>query len=530
VTAISPLRRALVSVSDKTDLDVLARLLVDTKVEVLSTGGTASALVEQGVAVVPVAEYTGAPAILGGRVKTLHPRIHGGILAKPTAEHEAELARHAIPAIDLVVVNLYPFRRTIADPSCTFADAIENIDIGGPTMVRAAAKNWERVTVVVDPADYQPLADAVAKHGGVPAELRRALARKAFAHTASYDAAIAEYLARFADDGTPSAAGDVPGFVLVGGRRKGELRYGENPHQAAAFVPGRGPHDAPGLDAAEQLQGKPLSYNNLLDADGALGLVRELGELGPTVVVIKHATPCGIAVGRADEALSDVAAKALAADSESAFGGIVALSRGCDGPTAERLAGMFLEVVLAPGFDASARAAFAKKTNLRLLVVPELDRVPASAPLRVRSIAGGLLVQREDRRLVALADAEVVAGDRPSPALLQELEVAWRTVVHVRSNAIVLTRDGTSVGIGGGQTSRVEAVRQALGRAGERAKGAVLASDAFFPFRDSIDAAAAAGVVAIVQPGGSVRDEESIAAAKEHGLTLLFTRERHFRH
>jgi phosphoribosylaminoimidazolecarboxamide formyltransferase/IMP cyclohydrolase len=529
VTAISPLRRALVSVSDKTDLDVLARLLVDTKVEVLSTGGTESALVEQGVAVVKVAEYTGAPAILGGRVKTLHPRIHGGILAKPTAEHEAELARHAIPAIDLVVVNLYPFRRTIADPSRTFADAIENIDIGGPTMVRAAAKNWERVTVVVDPADYRVLAEAVARHGGVPTELRRALARKAFAHTASYDAAIAEYLAGFADDGTPAAKDDVPGFVLVGGTRQGELRYGENPHQAAAFLPGRGQNDAPGLDAAVQLQGKPLSYNNLLDADAAIGLVRELGELGPAAVVIKHATPCGIAVGSASDSLATIAAKALAADSESAFGGIVALSRACDGPTAEALVGTFLEVVIAPAFADEAKAAFAKKTNLRLLVLSELDRVPATAPLRVRSIAGGVLVQREDRRKAGLADAEVVAGT-PSSALLQELEVAWRTCVHVRSNAIVLAKDGVSVGIGGGQTSRVEAVRQALGRAGERSKGAVLASDAFFPFRDSIDTAAAAGVVAIVQPGGSVRDEESIAAAKERGLVMLFTRERHFRH
>ncbi|HET6585795.1 MAG TPA: bifunctional phosphoribosylaminoimidazolecarboxamide formyltransferase/IMP cyclohydrolase [Nannocystaceae bacterium] len=530
MTAVSPLRRALVSVSDKTGLEVLARMLVDARMEVLSTGGTASALVEQGVAVVPVAEYTGAPAILGGRVKTLHPKIHGGILAKPTAEHEAELARHAIPAIDLVVVNLYPFRRTIADPTCTFADAIENIDIGGPTMVRAAAKNWERVTVVVDPADYAVLAEAVAAHGGVPAELRRALARKAFAHTASYDAAIAEYLAGFADDGTPAPALDVPGFALVGGARRGELRYGENPHQPAAFMPGRGPHDAPGLDAAEQLQGKPLSYNNLLDADAALGLVRELGELGPAAVVVKHATPCGVAVGASQDPIAEVAARALAADAESAFGGIVALSRTCDGPTAAALAGTFLEVVLAPAFTDEARAALAKKTNLRLLVVPAIDRVPATAPLRVRSIAGGLLVQREDRRVVALRDAELVTGGALPPALSRELEIAWRTVVHVRSNAIVLTKDGTTVGIGGGQTSRVEAVRQALARAGERARGSVLASDAFFPFRDSIDAAAAAGVVAIVQPGGSVRDEESIAAAKEHGLVLLFTRERHFRH
>jgi phosphoribosylaminoimidazolecarboxamide formyltransferase / IMP cyclohydrolase len=528
VNDVSPLRRALVSVSDKTDLEVLARFLVASRVEVLSTGGTKKALAELGVAVVKVSEYTEAPEILGGRVKTLHPKIHGGILAMPSPEHEAELARHAIPPIDLVVVNLYPFRATIARPGCTFAEAIENIDIGGPTMVRAAAKNWGRVAVVVDPRDYEVLARAVTEHGGVPATLRRALARKAFAHTASYDAAIAEYLSRWSDDGEPIASDELPGFLMVGGTRRGELRYGENPHQSAAFYPSTRGDEAPGLDAAIQLQGKPLSYNNLLDGDAALGLVRALAELGPAATVIKHATPCGAAVGTDAEPIAEVYQRAQQADAESSFGGIVALSRPCDGATAEKLAATFLEVVIAPSFDADARARLAKKTNLRLLELP----IAASegAPLRVRSIAGGLLAQREDRIVVGPRRAEQVSGAPPDEARWRELELAWRVVQHVRSNAIALVKDGVTIGLGGGQTSRVEAVRQALGRAGDRARGATLASDAFFPFRDSIDALADAGVAAIIQPGGSVRDEEVVAAAREHGIVMLFTRERHFRH
>ncbi|MBC8073747.1 MAG: bifunctional phosphoribosylaminoimidazolecarboxamide formyltransferase/IMP cyclohydrolase [Deltaproteobacteria bacterium] len=526
---VSPLRRALVSVSDKTGLELLARVLVESRVEVLSTGGTAKALAELGVAVVKVSEYTEAPEILGGRVKTLHPKIHGGILAMPTAEHEAELARHAIAPIDLVVVNLYPFRRTIAKPGCSFAEAIENIDIGGPTMVRAAAKNWGRVAVVVDPADYAVLAEAVVQHGGVPASLRRALARKAFAHTAAYDAAIAEYLAGWRDDGEPEPAGELPGFLMVGGSRRGELRYGENPHQAAAFYPTARGDEAPGLDAAVQLQGKPLSYNNLLDADAALALVRELAELGPAAAVIKHATPCGAALGQAGEAIAEVYHSAQQADAESSFGGIVALSQPCDGATAEKLAATFLEVVIAPRFDDDARARLAKKTNLRLLELPIIG-ASEHASLRVRSIAGGLLAQREDRIGVGPRQAELVAGPAPDDARWHELELAWRVVKHVRSNAIALVRGGVTIGLGGGQTSRVEAVRQALTRAGEHARGATLASDAFFPFRDSIDALADAGVAAIIQPGGSVRDEEVVAAAREHGITMLLTRERHFRH
>jgi phosphoribosylaminoimidazolecarboxamide formyltransferase/IMP cyclohydrolase len=524
VNDVCTLRRALVSVSDKRGLDRLARFLIDAKVEVLSTGGTAAALAELGVAVVKVSEYTGAPEILGGRVKTLHPKIHGGILGTSSPEHQAEMARHAIAPIDLVVVNLYPFAKTVADPTRTFDDAIENIDIGGPTMVRAAAKNWGRVAVVVDPDDYEALAADVAASGGVTAALRRRLSRKAFVHTATYDAAIAAYLSAHDDDGRRFEAGELATFWSTSGERHGALRYGENPHQPAAFYA----HGDDGLAGAVQLQGKPLSYNNLLDADAALAVVRDLAPLGVAAAVIKHATPCGVALGAADAAIADVYARAQAADAESSFGGIVALGRPCDGPTAETLATTFLEVILAPSFDADARAILGKKTSLRLL---EVSTTGASAPtLRARSIAGGMLVQREDRFALPLREAKLVAGTLPDDARWIDFELAWRVVGHVRSNAIAIVAGGVTIGLGGGQTSRVEAVRQALARAGERAKGAVLASDAFFPFRDSIDQLAAAGITAVIQPGGSVRDAEVIAAAHEHGVTMLFTGERHFRH
>ncbi len=528
VNDVCQLRRALVSVSDKRGLDRLARLLVDARVEVLSTGGTAVALDEHGVAVVKVSDYTGAPEILGGRVKTLHPKIHGGILAAPSAEHEAELARHAIPPIDLVVVNLYPFAATIAKPGCSFDEAIENIDIGGPTMVRAAAKNWARVAVVVDPDDYEGIAQEVARDGGLSGATRLRLARKAFAHTAAYDAAVARYLAGRDDAGAALPADELPGFLMIGGHRQGALRYGENPHQPAGFyVDGNA---TAGLDRARVLQGKPLSYNNLLDADAALLLVRDLAPLGPAAAVIKHASPCGAAVGAASQPIAELYRAAQQADAESAFGGIVALSRPCDGATAELLASTFLEVVIAPGFDEAARAVLAKKTNLRLLEL-EVAVSPSTAVLRARTIAGGLLVQREDVIDGSLRDAELVAGDAPvDDAAWRELDFAWRVAKHVRSNAIVVAAGGVTVGLGGGQTSRVEAVRQALSRAGARAEGAVVASDAFFPFRDSIDRLAEAGVRAIVQPGGSVRDEEVVQAAREHGITMLFTRARHFRH
>ncbi len=540
MTALVPIRRALVSVSDKSNLDRLARMLVEHEVEVLSTGGTYRALAELGVEVEKVSDYTGAPEILDGRVKTLHPRIHGGILAAATPEHDAERERHAIPAIDLVVVNLYPFREVIREPGCDLARALENIDIGGPTMVRAAAKNAGRVTVIVDPADYARVVAAVAEHGGaMPLALRRELARKAFAHTAAYDAAIAAYLSterstegasESADAADETQSESAAPVFFAGGERQGELRYGENPHQAAGFYAVAGePDEAPGLPQALVHQGKALSYNNLLDLDAALALVRELQPLGIAAVVLKHATPCGVAVGRPGEALVDVFRRAREADAESAFGGIVALSHEVDAATAECLAETFLEVILAPGYFTSARQRLASKKNLRVLELPDMF-AEGPPPWRVRSVAGGLLVQREDVMHVGATKARVATRRAPSATELADLELAWRVAKHVRSNAIVIAKAGATLGIGGGQTSRVEASRQAAARAGEAAKGAVLASDGFFPFRDGVDAAAAFGVTAVIQPGGSMRDEEVVAAADEHGIAMLLTGERHFRH
>ena len=532
-TNLPPIRRALVSVSDKRGLDVLSQILIDTQVEVLSTGGTSKALAGHGVAVVKVSDYTGAPEILDGRVKTLHPTIHGGILALPTPEHDAERKLHGIAAIDLVVVNLYPFREVIRRPGATFDQAIENIDIGGPTMVRAAAKNWQRVAVVVDPDDYALLGEALRQNGNhLPEALRRHLARKAFAHTAAYDAAIANYLQGFDDAGEPRDADGLPEQLFVVGEAAGALRYGENPHQQAAVYSVPGVVEPASLPTAAQLQGKPLSYNNLLDADGAIALIRDLQPLGMAAAVLKHVSPCGAAVAsRAGATLAEVYVHARACDPESAFGGIVALSQEVDEATAKELVSTFLEVIIAPAYSDAARAILKKKKNLRVLEMADLFADGgAAAPLRLRSIAGGLLGQREDRLGVGAAAGEVVSKRAPTPAELLDLEVGLRVCKAVRSNAIVIAKGGASIGIGGGQTSRVEAVRQATGRAGERAKGAVLASDAFFPFRDSIDGAAAAGITAIIQPGGSIRDAESIAAADEHDIAMVFTGERHFRH
>jgi phosphoribosylaminoimidazolecarboxamide formyltransferase / IMP cyclohydrolase len=536
-TSATPLRRALVSVSDKSKLEVLSEILISHKLEVLSTGGTHHALEQCGVAVVKVSEFTGAPEILDGRVKTLHPRIHGGILALPTDAHQRELELHGIAPIDLVVVNLYPFRETVRQTGCTFADAIENIDIGGPTMVRAAAKNWTRVAVIVDPDDYALLGRVLAdNHGQLPESFRRALARKAFAHTAAYDAAIAEYLNRHDDEGNLLDAAAVTPALFVTGERVSELRYGENPHQSAQFFRTDYAATEPsGLDRAVIHQGKSLSYNNLLDADAALGLVRDLAAGlsagGRAAAVIKHLSPCGAAIAGPETTLAEVYRRAREADAESAFGGIVALNGTVDEPTAERLVETFLEVVVAPGYSAEALDILRHKGRMRVLELPEMFRAHSGPlPLRIRSIAGGVLVQREDRIGVAAQDGEVPTRRTPSSAELTSLDLALRVGKHVRSNAIVLVRDGVTVGIGGGQTSRVEAVRQAIARAGDAGKGAVLASDAFFPFRDSIDAAAAAGVTAIVSPGGSMRDAEVIAACDEHDIAMVFTHERHFRH
>jgi phosphoribosylaminoimidazolecarboxamide formyltransferase/IMP cyclohydrolase len=522
-----------VSVSNKADLSTLAEILIKHKVEVLSTGGTFKALQAEGVAAVKVSDYTEAPEILGGRVKSLHPKIHGGILALPTPEHEEELELNAIAPIDLVVVNLYPFRETIAKPGVSFAEAIENIDIGGPTMVRAAAKNWPRVAVIVEPSDYAKLGEVLeANEGRLPESFRREMSRKAFAHTASYDAAIATYLSRHDDEGNAADAEAISPGLYVSGESVAQLRYGENPHQSARFFRTDYAHAEPvGLDQATQHQGKAMSYNNLLDADAALGLIRDLAPVGMAAAVFKHLSPCGAAIQVGDESLADVFVKARQADAESAFGGIVSLTGPVDESVAAKILETFLEVIVAPGYTQGALSMLSKKKNLRLLEIPNMfENRGSAAPLRVRSVAGGVLVQREDIIGVSAERAKVVSKRQPTKGDLASLDLGQRVGKSVKSNAVVLVKDGVTVGIGGGQTSRVEAVRQAVKRAGDNAKGSILASDAFFPFRDSIDEVAKAGVVAVIEPGGSKRDEEVIAAVDENDMAMVFTGERHFRH
>jgi phosphoribosylaminoimidazolecarboxamide formyltransferase/IMP cyclohydrolase len=504
------IKRALLSVSDKTGIVELGRALARAGVEVISSGGTAAALAEAGVPVLKVSEVTGSPAILGGRVKTLHPKIHGGILAdRRKAEHVAELAEHEIEAIDLVVCNLYPFEQTVAQERVTEDDAIEQIDIGGPAMVRAAAKNFHSVAVVVDPERYEEIAKEIETAGEISAATRRALALEAFQHTAAYDSAISSYLAR--DEGWPDR-------LLLSGIKAAELRYGENPHQQAAFYRSTG---APrGLAAAEQLHGKELSYNNLLDTDAAWKLVLELPR--PGAAIIKHSNPCGVAIG---DSLEDAYTKALDCDRTSAFGGIVALNEPCDAGTAAAIAAIFTEVVIAPGYSDEALATLTQKKNVRILsAVAEPART-----FDMRAVAGGLLVQSSDGSDDA-EDAKVVTKAQPSDEQWRDLRFAWVVAKHVKSNAIVLAKDGVAVGVGAGQMSRVESTELAARRAGGRAEGTACASDAFFPFRDGLDAAVAAGAVAVIQPGGSVRDDEVIAAADEHGIPMVFTGRRHFRH
>jgi phosphoribosylaminoimidazolecarboxamide formyltransferase/IMP cyclohydrolase len=501
--------RALISVWDKSGIVDFAGALTDLGVEILSSGGTARALAEAGVPVTGVSEVTNAPEILGGRVKTLHPKIHGGILAdRRKDEHVKELARHDIRPIDLVVCNLYPFERTIADLAADEDDALEQIDIGGPAMVRAAAKNWPSVAVVVDPRRYGDVLEAISS-GGISFELRRQLAVEAFVRTAHYDAAIARYL-----------TGDsmFPELLVLAAEKAADLRYGENPHQAAAFYR-RGANDA-GLAGAAQLHGKELSYNNLLDADAAWKLVCELDP--PGAAIIKHSNPCGVAVA---DSVSNAYLRALECDRTSAFGGIVALNVSCDDGTASAIADIFTEVVIAPSFDEGALDMLRAKKSLRILRPPD----PSVDDFDFRSVSGGLLVQSPDGK-DDMAGARVVTKEEPTSEQWADLTFAWTVAKHVKSNAIVFARERTAVGIGAGQMSRVESTELAARRAGDRALGGVCASDAFFPFRDGLDEAVAAGARAVVQPGGSVRDDEVIEAADEHGIPMVFTGRRHFRH
>jgi phosphoribosylaminoimidazolecarboxamide formyltransferase/IMP cyclohydrolase len=518
--------RALLSVSDKAGLIELGRFLAGRGVELLSTGGSAKALAQAGLAAKEVAAHTGFPEIMDGRVKTLHPKIHGGILARrDSAEHRAAMTTHDIAPIDLVVINLYPFEATVAK-GAAYEDCVENIDIGGPALIRAAAKNHDFVAVVTDPVDYDALMEEMAAKGGATSlALRRRLASLAYARTAAYDAAIARWMQGQEEDRFPRR------FVL-GGERKQMLRYGENPHQQAAFYATSDPR--PGIATARQLQGKELSYNNLNDTDAAFELVAEFEE--PAVAIIKHANPCGVAIGKD---LAESWERALACDPVSAFGGIVAINRKLDSDLAERLTKLFLEVVIAPEVDEKAALLLAAKGNLRLLTTGALPD-PAAAGLSLKLLSGGFLMQDRDNGRIEARDLKVVTKRKPTEHELADLLFAFRVAKHVKSNAIVYARNGATVGIGAGQMSRVDSSRiaawksremaEAAGEKESRAKGSVVASDAFFPFADGLLAAAEAGATAVIQPGGSMRDEDVIKAADEAGLAMVFTGMRHFRH
>ena len=513
-------RLALLSVSDKTGLIDLARSLVEEfGFDLISSGGTALALKQAGLTVTKVADYTGFPEILSGRVKTLHPRIHGGILARRDLPQDvADLETHQIRPIDLVVVNLYPFEQTIAKPGVTLAEAIEQIDIGGPAMLRASAKNYAHLTVLCEPSMYDAYLDELRHHEGEASlEFRQACAQQAFWQTSSYDQAIATYLTT-QDTG---ARNSLPQRFTLSGQQLQSLRYGENPHQPAAwYQTGTSPT---GWAAATKLQGKELSYNNLVDLEAALHLIGEFTDT-PAATIIKHTNPCGVALGTS---LAEAYKKAFNADSVSAFGGIVALNRTIDTDTATALTQTFIECVVAPSCEPEAEEILAAKSKVRVLLFPNLN---FSSQHTVKAIAGGFLVQTSDNVVADTSQWQAVTKLQPTTEQLEELLFAWKVCKHVKSNAILVTRNHTTVGIGAGQMNRVGSVKIALEQAGQKAQGAVLASDGFFPFDDSIKAAAAAGISAVVQPGGSLRDQDSIKAANDLGLTMVFTNIRHFLH
>ena len=522
---IVPIRRALISVSDKAGLVALGEALIRHGAELLSTGGSAKALREAGLAVVEVSEHSGFPEILDGRVKTLVPQIHGGILGRrDLPSHLAQMAEHGIAPIDLVCVNLYPFEATVASGAVA-AECIENIDIGGPALIRAAAKNHSHVAVLTDPGQYETLIEAIAALGGTTRADRRAWAGAAYARTAAYDAAIASWFAAERGD-------EFPQRLSLTGVRAELLRYGENPHQSAAFYTDGS--QRPGIATARQIQGKALSYNNLNDTDAAFEAVCEFEQ--PTVVIVKHANPCGVATAVSIEAAWEMA---LRCDPVSAFGGVVALNRTLDEAAAIRIAGIFTEVIVAPDATEGARAILAKKKNLRLLLTGSLPD-PAAGGLMLRSVAGGFLAQNRDTGRLDGSMLKVVTKRAPSPQELSDLVFAFRVCKHVKSNAIVYARDSATVGVGAGQMSRVDSARiaaskgeaaaQAAGLPEPLTHGSVVASDAFFPFADGLEATIAAGATAVIQPGGSIRDAEVIAAADKAGVAMVFTGMRHFRH
>ena len=515
------IERALISVSDKTDLVPFAQVLSRAGVEMISTGGTARALREAGIEVQDLSDYTGFPEMLDGRVKTLHPMVHGGLLfLRENEEHTATAAEHGIRPIDLIVVNLYPFEQTVAKPDVTLKDAIENIDIGGPSMLRSAAKNHQSVTVVVDPADYGRVADQVSEHGETTLELRRELAVKVYSRTSAYDGAISLHLANVYEQEQPS--GDLPDKLVVRADKSQNLRYGENPHQRAALYGRFG-------EFYQQLHGKALSYNNILDLTAAAGLIVEFDADPPTLAILKHTNACGL--GQADT-LADAWDKAYATDRQAPFGGIIACNTTLDIATAEAVSEIFTEVIVAPDFDADALELLQKKKNLRLV---KLLLNPANVvPLDVRSVgAESFLVQERDLRQTAAVDLKIVSGRHPSEDELKAMLFGWRAVKHVKSNAIVYAAKDRTLGVGAGQMSRVDSSRIAVWKAGEAGLDlncSAVCSDAVFPFADGLIAAAEAGATAAIQPGGSKRDDEVIAAADERGMAMAFTGDRHFRH
>lgn len=508
-------KRALVSVSNKEGIVPFVQGLLEQDIEVISTGGTWNLLKENGLDVIQISDITGFPEIMDGRVKTLHPAIHGGLLAvRNNEEHMKQIDELGIQPIDFVIVNLYPFKEVVSKPDVTWEMAIENIDIGGPTMIRSAAKNHEFVTVVVDPADYNHVLEEI-RQGEVSLEMKRKLAAKVFRHTAAYDAVIAEFLSDRVGDENPEK-------LTVTFERKQTLRYGENPHQEAIFY--QDPQTKPSSIAfAEHLHGKELSYNNINDADAALSIVKEFKE--PAVVAVKHMNPCGVGVGGN---IFEAYNHAYEADPISIFGGIIAANREIDKATAEKLHEIFLEIVIAPSFSKEALEILMQKKNLRLLTVDIEENRKTTK--RITSVHGGILVQEED--MLTLDDAVISTPTtrEPSEREWEDLKLAWKVVKHVKSNAIVLAKGNSTVGIGAGQMNRVGAAKIAINQAGEKAQGAVMASDAFFPMSDTVEEAIRAGVTAIIQPGGSIRDEESIRVANEHGIAMVFTGIRHFRH
>ncbi|MBV7300556.1 bifunctional phosphoribosylaminoimidazolecarboxamide formyltransferase/IMP cyclohydrolase [Enterovibrio paralichthyis] len=525
-----PIRRALISVSDKTGIVEFAKALAEKGVDILSTGGTARLLAEQGLAVTEVSDYTGFPEMMDGRVKTLHPKVHGGILGRRDTD-DAIMSEHDISPIDMVVVNLYPFAETVAKEGCTLEDAVENIDIGGPTMVRSAAKNHKDVTIVVNASDYgRVLAEMDANNGSLTLQTRFDLAISAFEHTAAYDGMIANYFGTMVPSYGDNKEGDeestFPRTFNQQFIKKQDMRYGENSHQAAAFYTEANPQEA-SISTATQLQGKALSYNNIADTDAALECVKEFIE--PACVIVKHANPCGVALG---ENILEAYDRAYKTDPTSAFGGIIAFNRELDAPTAQAIVDrQFVEVIIAPSVSDAAAEVVSAKKNVRLLVCGEWST--KTTGFDVKRVNGGLLVQDRDQGMVSLDDLKVVSKRQPSAEELRDALFCWKVAKYVKSNAIVYAKGNMTIGVGAGQMSRVYSAKIAGIKAADEnleVAGSVMASDAFFPFRDGIDAAAEAGITCVIQPGGSMRDDEVIAAADEHGMAMVFTGMRHFRH